>query len=613
MATGFGGPNVSQATVVPPDLSGLAPDDAPYLTYGPDAELTNRVDVTVTGTDLVLRRNVELYGGDASGGDTAVDSLDFAVAGSYWTGAASVKKRGFMRVSVVDADEASLDFHLGTEGEEAAGLKIRRDEATFTIEPQGAVVYQAGSDSAPSSYFAGSPGAGWYSPAANQVRATFGGIPLLHMQAGLVRLLLNGFGVAGNDSQSLRFQGQTSVTVREFRQFLEADVATDTYRMVFADDNGTQMFAINQAGQALHNDGVVGAPGISFASDPDSGLYRIGSNNIGIAVGGARVIDINGSNAEFLITAGFPSGSAAAPGVQGRSFGTTGIYWVAGPTLGFTVNGANVGTIAGTTWTLPGTVDIAGDFLGGRLVRAEGSGGDYSVAGVYMEYAASNGYVSSYAAGAGSGTALNIQGHPIALRAGSSFGTILTIASAGATLASGKPLVPTDATGQTIGDATHRFDVFARDLYASGGVGAFASLASYGTAGTYLEFGGGQGYVSAYASGAGSVVPLNIQGSTISLRAAATPAEVVGIAAGLVSVTGALDATTTVRGTGFIADGEPSGVASTNLFTGTSANPDTNVPLLAALPTGAPAGANAKWMKFFVGTVAHWVPAWAAA
>lgn len=38
--------------------------------------------------------------------------------------------------------------------------------------------------------------------------------------------------------------------------------------------------------------GTVAAPSMTFAADSDSGLYRIGANNIGIAANGAKVLDI---------------------------------------------------------------------------------------------------------------------------------------------------------------------------------------------------------------------------------------------------------------------------------------------------------------------------------
>ena len=48
--------------------------------------------------------------------------------------------------------------------------------------------------------------------------------------------------------------------------------------------------AVSAAG--LSTDGTVSLPGQAFASDPDSGLYRIGANNLGIAVAGAKVVDV---------------------------------------------------------------------------------------------------------------------------------------------------------------------------------------------------------------------------------------------------------------------------------------------------------------------------------
>lgn len=49
---------------------------------------------------------------------------------------------------------------------------------------------------------------------------------------------------------------------------------------------------LTPSGQIVSSAGTVGAPGISFASDLDCGLYRIGANNIGVAVNGAKVLDI---------------------------------------------------------------------------------------------------------------------------------------------------------------------------------------------------------------------------------------------------------------------------------------------------------------------------------
>jgi len=48
------------------------------------------------------------------------------------------------------------------------------------------------------------------------------------------------------------------------------------------------MHILNQAPQSLNSaaDGTVAAPSISFLADQDTGIYRIGANNIGVAAGG---------------------------------------------------------------------------------------------------------------------------------------------------------------------------------------------------------------------------------------------------------------------------------------------------------------------------------------
>jgi hypothetical protein len=57
---------------------------------------------------------------------------------------------------------------------------------------------------------------------------------------------------------------------------------------------------IGNSNQFLQISGVVSAPAYSWASDNDTGLYRIGANNIGVAASGAKVLDI--SSAGLTVT-----------------------------------------------------------------------------------------------------------------------------------------------------------------------------------------------------------------------------------------------------------------------------------------------------------------------
>lgn len=51
--------------------------------------------------------------------------------------------------------------------------------------------------------------------------------------------------------------------------------------------------AYSPAGQILGADGSVSLPEFSYTADPDTGTYRIGANNIGIAVNATKILDIS--------------------------------------------------------------------------------------------------------------------------------------------------------------------------------------------------------------------------------------------------------------------------------------------------------------------------------
>lgn len=63
-------------------------------------------------------------------------------------------------------------------------------------------------------------------------------------------------------------------------------------------------------------DGTVALPGFAFANDPDSGFYRIGANNIGVSMGGAKVMDWSATLMSVATAAAIVLGSALSSGVS---------------------------------------------------------------------------------------------------------------------------------------------------------------------------------------------------------------------------------------------------------------------------------------------------------
>lgn len=90
----------------------------------------------------------------------------------------------------------------------------------------------------------------------------------------------------------------------------------------------------------LSGDGAVGAPGWSFASDADTGIYRIGANNLGVSVGGTKVVDISTASMAATIPIYLANGSQGTPSLSFSSDTDSGIYFGAANDWAFTVGNA---------------------------------------------------------------------------------------------------------------------------------------------------------------------------------------------------------------------------------------------------------------------------------
>lgn len=92
---------------------------------------------------------------------------------------------------------------------------------------------------------------------------------------------------------------------------------------------------------ALLPDGAVGAPSLSFASDPTTGLYSISSANLGIALSGSLLAQLSSTGLEMKgsHTLEVIAGSNSAPGLAFGSDTNTGLYSIGADNLGITVGG----------------------------------------------------------------------------------------------------------------------------------------------------------------------------------------------------------------------------------------------------------------------------------
>lgn len=98
----------------------------------------------------------------------------------------------------------------------------------------------------------------------------------------------------------------------------------------------TQLASTDQVGV---NDGAVGTPGLCFASEPSTGLYRIGTHQVGLAVNGVLTFNVNATVITPALIINGVAGGVGGPAFSFTSDPDTGLYSIAANTLGFATGG----------------------------------------------------------------------------------------------------------------------------------------------------------------------------------------------------------------------------------------------------------------------------------
>lgn len=136
----------------------------------------------------------------------------------------------------------------------------------------------------------------------------------------------------------------------------------------------TTVFTISEAGRTLGGAGTVALPAWTFTSDTDSGVYRIGANNIGVAVNAAKVLDVSTTGLGVVGTILNGNGSVTLPAYGFTSDAGEGLYRIGANNTGWAAAGAKVLDVSAaglgvtgaltvsTTVTATGGVAAAGGF-----------------------------------------------------------------------------------------------------------------------------------------------------------------------------------------------------------------------------------------------------------
>jgi hypothetical protein len=128
-------------------------------------------------------------------------------------------------------------------------------------------------------------------------------------------------------------------------------VSANLFRAVVGGVAATSWFNNGGVGQTTSADGTVAAPGLAFTNDTDSGIYRIGADTVGISAGGAVAFALSTANLQSVLKHYFADGTVGAPGLAFANDPDTGFYRDTANQIAIALGGATAGQIAQGTFT----------------------------------------------------------------------------------------------------------------------------------------------------------------------------------------------------------------------------------------------------------------------
>lgn len=144
----------------------------------------------------------------------------------------------------------------------------------------------------------------------------------------------------------------------------------------------------NGSTRVIFSQGTAASPSATFTGDSNTGMYWVGADNLGFTTGGVAMLSVATSGV-FVLQEEFyvPDGTAAAPSVVFNADQNTGMYRVGADNLGFSTNGvARVGinnggldvvgelNVTGTP-TVSGVVCVKADGDYGQCTSVVAAGG----------------------------------------------------------------------------------------------------------------------------------------------------------------------------------------------------------------------------------------------
>ena len=142
-------------------------------------------------------------------------------------------------------------------------------------------------------------------------------------------------------------------------------------------------------------DGTAAAPGLAFTSDLNTGLFRVGADQLAISTGGTSRLAVSTTAVSSTLAVDVPLGAVGTPSITFTGDLNTGIWSPAADTIAFSEGGAEAMRIDSSSRLLVGTSSARSNFAGNTstpLIQTEGTTASTSSASIVNN---SNGSVGS--------------------------------------------------------------------------------------------------------------------------------------------------------------------------------------------------------------------------
>lgn len=121
-----------------------------------------------------------------------------------------------------------------------------------------------------------------------------------------------------------------------------------------------QIAGDTMTGALLVPDGTVGAPPVAFSSDPDTGIYYVGLAQMGFAAAGSLIMTVKSQSLEMAQNLEIIDGTVLAPSLIFANDADTGIYRVGVNQMGFAAGNSKILEINTTGLDVTGNIVVSG-------------------------------------------------------------------------------------------------------------------------------------------------------------------------------------------------------------------------------------------------------------